>query len=119
MLQKKEFIKNLCAGIEKEHPGAVIEVSISDTYYNMRDVIVPDHMHIVNDAIAAMEISGINPVIEPIRGGTDGAMLSYKGLPCPNLCAGGHNFHGVYEYIPEESLGRITYLLINIATHRD
>ena len=117
--QKKEFIKNLCAGIEKEHPGAVIEVSISDTYYNMRDVIVPDHMHIVNDAIAAMEISGINPVIEPIRGGTDGAMLSYKGLPCPNLCAGGHNFHGVYEYIPEESLGRIAYLLINIATHRD
>lgn len=113
--QKKEFISGVCAQIEKQHPGASIEVNIEDTYYNMKDIIVPDHMHIVNDAVAAMEVSGINPIIEPIRGGTDGAMLSYKGLPCPNLCAGGHNFHGVYEYIPMESIGKIALLLINIA----
>ena len=90
-------------------------MSITDSYYNMRQIIVPDHMEIVNRAIAAMEVSGMNPVITPFRGGTDGAMLSYKGLPCPNLCAGGHNFHGIYEYIPAESIGRIIALLINIA----
>lgn len=115
--QKKEFINELCAKAEAQYPGLITEVTIRDTYYNMRDVIVPDHMHIVNAAIAAMEKSGINPVIEPVRGGTDGAMLSYKGLPCPNLCAGGHNFHGVYEYIPAESMGKISYLLINIAAY--
>lgn len=117
--QKKEFIKDLCTQAGQKHPGACIEVKIDDTYYNMKDIIVPDHMHIINDAVAAMEVSGINPVIEPIRGGTDGAMLSYKGLPCPNLCAGGHNFHGVYEYIPAESIGKISNLLINIACKQD
>lgn len=117
--QKKKFIKDVCEKTVGEHPGASVEADIKDTYYNMKDIIVNGHMHIVNDAVAAMEVSGINPVIEPIRGGTDGAMLSYKGLPCPNLCAGGHNFHGVYEYIPEESMGRISYLLINIIRQQD
>ena len=113
--QKKELIRKVCADVEAHNPGASIDVSITDSYCNMRQIIVPDHMEIVNRAIAAMEVSGMNPVITPIRGGTDGAMLSYKGLPCPNLCAGGHNFHGIYEYIPAESIGRITALLINIA----
>ncbi|MCR5199517.1 MAG: peptidase T [Saccharofermentans sp.] len=113
--QKKEFIKDVCRKAQEKFPGAAVEADIKDSYYNMRDVIVPDHMGTVNRAIAAMEISGINPIIEPIRGGTDGAMLSFKGLPCPNLCAGGHNFHGVYEYVPAESMGRIAALLINIA----
>lgn len=117
--QKKQYIKDVCGQIVKENPGASVDAEINDTYYNMKDIIVNGHMHIVNDAAAAMEMSGINPVIEPIRGGTDGAMLSYKGLPCPNLCAGGHNFHGVYEYIPEESMGRISYLLINIIRQQD
>jgi len=61
-----------------------------------------------------MERAMIDPLILPVRGGTDGAMLSFKGLPCPNICAGGHNFHGVYEFIPAESITRITSLLIEI-----
>ena len=113
--QKKSFMENVCEEVSRMYPGAKIDCKITDSYYNMRDVIVPNNMYIVNNAIAAMEVSGINPIIEPIRGGTDGAMLSFKGLPCPNLCAGGHNFHGVLEFIPAQSLGRISYLLINIA----
>ena len=87
---------------------------LTDSYYNMREKIVPDNMFIINNCVAAMERAGINPIIKPIRGGTDGAMLSYKGIPCPNICAGGHNFHGVYEYVSIESMEKITDLLIEI-----
>ena len=76
---------------------------------------IKPHFEIVERAIAAMKTCGIEPKVEPIRGGTDGAMLSYKGLLCPNLCAGGHNFHGVYEYVSVQSMGRITELLVEIA----
>ncbi|MDI9494678.1 MAG: peptidase T, partial [Bacillota bacterium] len=73
-------------------------------------------MHIVENAIKAMENIGIEPKVVPIRGGTDGARLSYMGLPCPNLCTGGHNFHGKYEYIPVQSMEKVVDLLIEIAT---
>ena len=111
--EKKARLVSICNDVSAG-TGAVIKPEIRDSYYNMREKIVPDRMHIVNDCIAAMERAGINPLIMPIRGGTDGAMLSYKGLACPNICAGGHNFHGVYEYVSEQSMGRISELLIEI-----
>ena len=112
--KKKETVKRVCKEVEEAHPGVTIEVEIKDSYYNMLEKIKP-HFEIVEKAIEAMKKCGIEPKIEPIRGGTDGAMLSYKGLLCPNLCAGGHNFHGVYEYVSVQSMGKITELLIQIA----
>jgi tripeptide aminopeptidase len=81
----------------------------------MKEKILP-HMYIVENAIRAMENVGIEPKVVPIRGGTDGARLSYMGLPCPNLCTGGHNFHGRYEYISIQSMEKVVELLIEIAT---
>lgn len=112
--QKKDTIKQVCEEVENAHPGARIDLQVSDTYFNMIDRIKP-HFEIVERAAEAMKRCGITPKIEPIRGGTDGATLSYRGLPCPNLCAGGHNFHGVYEFISAEAMSRITEILIEIA----
>ncbi|SCW32116.1 tripeptide aminopeptidase [Ruminococcaceae bacterium YRB3002] len=111
--EKKDRIVSICNEAASE-TGARIDHNLRDSYYNMREMIVPDNMFIVNRCVAAMERAGINPLIKPIRGGTDGAMLSYKGLICPNICAGGHNFHGVYEYISCQSMEKITDLLIEI-----
>ena len=112
--KKKETVAAVCAEVEARHPGAKIDVEIKDTYYNMLEKIRPN-MAIVERCEDAMRRCGIEPRIEPVRGGTDGAMLSFQGLPCPNICAGGHNFHGVYEYISCESMGRIAELLIELA----
>ncbi len=90
-----------------------IKVEIKDQYFNMREKIEPV-MHIVDIAKEAMEQADIKPIIKPIRGGTDGSQLSYKGLPCPNIFAGGHNFHGRYEYVPVESMIKATEVIINI-----
>ena len=110
--EKKTRLKNICKLISSKHPGADIDADISDTYYNMIDKIAPDHMYIVDNCKRAMKACGIDPIDVPVRGGTDGAMLSYKGLMCPNICAGGHNFHGIYEYISAESMERIAELLV-------
>jgi tripeptide aminopeptidase len=80
----------------------------------MRSKIEPDNMFMIDNAVAAMKELGIEPVITPIRGGTDGANLSFMGIPCPNLCAGGHNFHGRYEYVCAESIVSISELLMRI-----
>ena len=79
----------------------------------MKEKIKP-HMYLIDKAKASMEKLGIQPLIEPIRGGTDGARLSYMGLPCPNICTGGHNFHGKFEYITVEAMEKVTELLIEI-----
>lgn len=112
--KKKETVREVCAKVEAAHPGAKIDVEIRDSYFNMLEKIKP-HFHVVERCREAMLRCGIEPRIEPIRGGTDGAMLSYRGLPCPNICAGGHNFHGVYEYISCEAMAKITGLLVEIA----
>ena len=112
--EKKKYITDVCKDIEASHEGSKIEVKISDSYYNMLEKIEPDNMHVVRRCLDAMKAKGIEPIIEPIRGGTDGAMLSFKGLPCPNICAGGHNFHGVYEYVCVESMDKIAELLVEI-----
>lgn len=112
--KKKETIREVCSEVEAAHPGVKIDVEVKDSYFNMLEKIKP-HFEIVERCKAAMLRCGIEPRIEPIRGGTDGATLSHLGLPCPNICAGGHNFHGVYEYISCEAMGRIAELLIELA----
>ena len=110
---RKDVIKKLADELNSQYGREVITVEITDQYFNMREKIEPV-MHIVEIAKEAMEQAGIEPLIKPIRGGTDGSQLSYKGLPCPNIFAGGHNFHGRYEYVPVESMQKATEVIINI-----
>lgn len=113
--EKKARIKSICEKVMADNPGAVINVDISDTYYNMISKIMPDNAFIIERCTNAMNTVGITPFSEPIRGGTDGATLSFMGLPCPNICSGGHNYHGVFEYVCKESMEKIAELLIEIA----
>ncbi|WP_369047525.1 peptidase T [Tenacibaculum sp. UWU-22] len=112
--QRKELIRNIADNINKEIGKNLIEIDIKDQYYNMKEKITPV-MHIVTVAEEVMKDLNITPIIKPIRGGTDGSQLSYKGLPCPNIFAGGHNFHGRYEYVPVESMIKATEVIIGIA----
>lgn len=113
--KKKERFKKIAGYLNEKYGQGTIELKLEDSYFNMKEKILP-HMHIVENAIRAMENVGIEPKVVPIRGGTDGARLSYMGLPCPNLCTGGHNFHGRFEYIPIQSMEKVVELLIEIAT---
>lgn len=97
----------------KQATGAPILLEIEDQYYNMKEKIMPV-FPIVEVAQEAMEACGVNPIIKPIRGGTDGSQLSFKGLPCPNIFAGGHNFHGPYEYVPVESMQKAVEVVVKI-----
>jgi len=99
---------------EKQFGGDVAIAEVKDYYYNMKEMVEPV-MHIVDIAEKAMRELGIEPLIKPIRGGTDGSRLSYMGLPCPNIFAGGHNFHGKYEYVPVESMQRAVEVIVKIA----
>jgi tripeptide aminopeptidase len=112
--EKKALVNELCSYLSRIYGKDTVVPVIRDTYFNMRSVIDPDYMFLVEKAAAVMEELGIKPITEPIRGGTDGASLSFKGLPCPNLCAGGHNFHGIYEYVPIQSMRTITEMLIRL-----
>lgn len=109
---RKREIEHLCRKTNMEYPGCCT-AEIKDQYYNMREKIEPQ-MHIIEIAKKAMELSGIEPQVQPIRGGTDGAQLSFKGLPCPNIFAGGENFHGRYEYVPIQSMEKATEVIVNI-----
>lgn len=109
---RKQLLEDLIKPLNEEH-GDRISINVKDQYYNMLEKI-EDHMHIVEIAKRAMELVGVTPIIKPIRGGTDGALLSYKGLPCPNIFAGGHNFHGKYEYVPVESMQKAVEVIVKI-----
>ncbi|MDC9724133.1 MAG: peptidase T [Urechidicola sp.] len=112
-VRKKQFeqvVKDLNAKLGSE----IIQVEIKDQYFNMKEKVEPV-MHIVDIAEEAMKALNIKPLIKAIRGGTDGSQLSYKGLPCPNIFAGGHNFHGRYEYVAAESIQKATDVVIKIA----
>ena len=100
--------------INAQYGNDVITLEIKDQYYNMKEKVEPV-MHIVDIAEEAMKQLGIKPLIKAIRGGTDGSQLSYMGLPCPNIFAGGHNFHGRYEYVPVESILKATEVICKIA----
>lgn len=112
--EKKNIIKAAVEFLKLKHKDAHIELELKDSYYNMREKIEPV-IEIVKVAKKSMEELGIEPNIRPIRGGTDGARLSYKGLPCPNLFTGGHNFHGKFEYVPIQSMEKARDLIIKIA----
>lgn len=109
---RKKEIEHLCRKTNMEFPGCC-SVEIKDQYYNMREKIEP-MMHIIEIVEQAMRDSGIEPRVQPIRGGTDGAQLSFKGLPCPNIFAGGENFHGRFEYVPIQSMEKATEVIVNI-----
>ena len=111
--ERKAFVKELVNQINSELGQELVEVEIKDQYYNMREKIEPV-MHIVDLAKEAMLDAGIQPNIKAIRGGTDGSQLSYMGLPCPNIFAGGHNFHGRYEYLPIPSLKKATETIVRL-----
>ena len=110
--EKKELLKAVVEYLNKKHNNAVT-LEMKDQYYNMRQEVEP-HYFIVEKAIKAIEMAGIKPKVQPIRGGTDGANLSFMGLPCPNIFAGGHNFHGKYEYVPLESMEKASEVILNI-----
>lgn len=112
---KKCCITEIAKRINEIYGEGRCTAVVTDQYFNMREV-VEDKMYIVNHAAEAMKAVGVEPIIEPIRGGTDGSKLSYMGLPCPNIFAGGHNFHGRYEYLPVPSLEKSMEVIIKIAS---
>ena len=111
---RKEMIQKLANELNEQYGKELISVEVKDQYYNMREKVEPV-MHIVDIAEKAMIMADIKPLIKPIRGGTDGSQLSYMGLPCPNIFAGGHNFHGRFEYVPVESMQKAIEVIVNIA----
>ena len=110
---KKKLFADVVDFLNKKYGQGTVEVEITDSYYNMKEKIVP-HIHLVDNAILAMEKAGVTPKVVPIRGGTDGARLSYEGLPCPNLFTGGYNCHGRYEYAVLEEMEQCLQVLLNI-----
>ncbi|HRU73175.1 MAG TPA: peptidase T [Paludibacteraceae bacterium] len=110
---RKTEMQRLVDKINTEFGNGTATIELKDQYYNMKEKIEPV-MHVVDLAYKAMEMAEIEPKVKPIRGGTDGAQLSFKGLPCPNLFAGGHNFHGRYEFVPIQSMHKAKEVIINI-----
>lgn len=111
--KRKQYVESIAAFLNKKYAGATFEVSVTDSYYNMLEII-EKYPEITARIESAMRKAGVKPEFEPIRGGTDGARLSFEGLPCPNLSTGGMNFHSIYEAIPVKSLEKMTDVLINI-----
>ena len=112
--KRKELLQKIASDFNKRLHQDLVKVEIKNQYFNMKEKITPV-MHIVDIVEEVMKDIDITPLIKPIRGGTDGSQLSYKGLPCPNIFAGGHNFHGRFEYVPAESMIKATEVIIGIA----
>ena len=113
--EKKELLVKVGEKLNEKYGNGSVCVSVKDSYFNMKQMIEPC-MFIVERAKKAMEAVGITPSIQPIRGGTDGARLSFEGLPCPNLCTGGENFHSRFEYVPVEDMEKIKDMLVSLLT---
>jgi len=111
--EKKKLIGDCVDFINKKYCSDIVKLELKDQYFNMREKVEPVYF-IVEKAFKAMELVGVEPKVVPIRGGTDGARLSYMGLPCPNIFAGGHNFHGKFEYVPVESMEKATEVILKI-----
>ena len=111
--QKKALFAAAVKFLNDKYGYGTVTAEIKDSYYNMKEKVLP-HMHLVETAQAAMLRAGVTPKVVPIRGGTDGARLSYEGLPCPNLFTGGYNFHGRYEYIPLEDMNKAMEVVLNL-----
>ena len=112
--KRKLLMHKIACELNESLAEDLIKLEIKNQYFNMKDKITPV-MYIVNLVEEVMTAIGITPLIKPIRGGTDGSQLSYKGLPCPNIFAGGHNFHGRFEYVPVESMIKATEVIVGIA----
>ncbi len=112
--QKKELISRCCDFINGRYGAGTANLTLKDQYYNMREMVEPHYGIVIEKAVRAMEMAGVKPHIQPIRGGTDGANLSFKGLPCPNIFAGGLNFHGKFEWVPLESMQKASAVILNI-----
>ena len=110
---KKKLFKDAADYLNKKYGEGTVEVVLRDQYFNMIEKIRP-HMHLIDNAKKVMAELGITPIDSPIRGGTDGAALSYKGLPCPNLCTGGYNYHGKYEYASVQEMRKVVDILLGI-----
>jgi tripeptide aminopeptidase len=113
--ERKKILNEAADKIREKFGNAVIDVAIKDQYYNMKQIIEAN-FHIIEAAIKAYRMAGIEPVIKPVRGGTDGARLSFMGLPCPNIFTGGHNYHGRYEFVPLQSMEKAVEVIINLCT---
>lgn len=113
--QKKKFFAEAADFLNRKYGKGTVIAEVTDSYYNMKEKIEPC-MYLIDTAKEAMTACGIEPEVVPIRGGTDGARLSYMGLPCPNLCTGGYNYHGKYEFIPVDSLQKTAEILVKIAS---
>ena len=112
---KKKLITECVDFLNAKYGAGTAVLVLRDQYFNMREQVEP-HYFVVEKAMKAMEMAGVKPKIQPIRGGTDGANLSFKGLPCPNIFAGGLNFHGRLEYVPLESMEAASKVILNIVT---
>ncbi len=112
--QKKAYLESVVALLTKKYGEGVIELKLTDQYYNMREMVEP-HPEVIERALAAMREAGVEPLVRPIRGGTDGSRLSYMGLPCPNLFTGGMNFHGKFEYCSLTTMNRAMQVILNLA----
>ena len=111
--KKKQLFKDAAEFLNRKYGEGTVSVDLHDQYYNMIEMIKP-HMHLIDNAKKVMTDLGITPIDNPIRGGTDGAALSYKGLPCPNLCTGGYNYHGKYEYASVQEMKQVVKILLGI-----
>ena len=110
---RKEFLRNLTSYLNGVWGEGSFVLTLTDSYFNMKEKILP-HMELISNAESAMKKNGIAPIVQPIRGGTDGARLSFMGLPCPNLSTGGANFHGIFEMIPVEALHKMVDVLVDL-----
>ena len=110
---RKHFIANIAKEMNEKYGEGTVSVELRDQYYNMKEKIDPN-MHVIDIVLKAMEKSGVKPKVEPIRGGTDGAQLSFRGLPCPNIFAGGVNFHGPYEFVSVQVMNKAVDVIVNI-----
>ncbi|MBR6122005.1 MAG: peptidase T [Prevotella sp.] len=112
--QRKRFIRQCADRMNEKYGEGTVTAEVSDQYYNMKEKIEPDNMHVIDLVLRAMQEVGVAPKVKPIRGGTDGAQLSFKGLPCPNIFAGGINFHGPYEFVPIQSMEKAMQVVVKI-----
>ena len=110
---RKRFIADIAKKMNEKYGEGTVSVELRDQYYNMKEKIDPN-MHVIDIVLKAMEKSGVKPKVEPIRGGTDGAQLSFRGLPCPNIFAGGVNFHGPYEFVSIQVMNKAVDVIVNI-----
>ena len=111
--QKKAFLAELVNSLNEIYGAGTVSAEIKDSYFNMKEKILP-HMHIIENAVTAMKKNGVEPKIVPIRGGTDGAQLSFMGLPCPNMFAGGINFHSRYEFVSLQVMEKAMMTIVKI-----